>query len=78
MFKRRIGPHPHLGGNTSAAAGCPDIWELESGGFAVIGIDKTETLRAHLPPDAICGTDERIVVIDRHVLVRAKSDIPEI
>jgi len=76
-FLRRVGPHPHSDGHwTSGKAGCPDIWELSDGRFAVIGVDFTEALRAELPPDAGCGEDERIVVIDRHVLVRAKRDIP--
>lgn len=78
MFKRRIGPHPHSGPvNTSSVENCPDIWELESGDFAIIGRDKTSDLKPKLPADANCGPDERIVVIDRHILVRAKNDIPE-
>lgn len=78
MFKRRIGPHPHAGGGkTSGSPGCPDIWELESGKFAVIGVDQTELLTEHLPDDVSCGSDEKIVVIDRHILVRGKNDIPD-
>lgn len=79
MFKRRLGPDPHLGTRsprTPAVAGCPDIWELESGDYAVIGIDKTDILSPHLPPSASCGPDERIVVVPRRILVDAKSDIP--
>jgi len=79
MFRKRIGPHPHAGmAATSAVKSCPDIWELDNGSFAVIGVDKTAELLAHLPSDASCGSDERIVVIDRHVLLRAKPDIPEV
>lgn len=76
MFKRRIGPDPHIKGNTPALDGCPDIWELESGEFAVIGIDKTELLSSYLPPDANCGLDERIVILPRRILVDAREDIP--
>lgn len=77
MFKRRIGKDPHWGGNgTGGKDGCPDIWELHDGTFAVIGVDQTDVLRAHLPADAGCGEDERIVVIDRHILLNAKDDIP--
>lgn len=77
MFKRRIGPHPHASeANTSGVQNCPDIWELKNGSFAVIGVDKTSELLPLLPDDANCGPDERIVAIDRHVLVRAKDDIP--
>jgi hypothetical protein len=42
----------------------------------VIGVDRTAELLARLPDGASCGPDERIVVIDRHILVNAKKDIP--
>jgi hypothetical protein len=75
-FIRRIGPDPHANGTQSSGChGCPDIWELEDGDFAIIGIDITQT--AHLlPPSAGCGPDERIVRLPRQTLVRAKADIP--
>ena len=77
MFLRRLGPDPHAGGvRTIALRGCPDIWELTSGDFAVIGIDITDTARPKLPPTAGCGSDERIVRIPRNLLVDAKPDIP--
>ncbi len=77
MFARRLGPDPHIDGeNTSSANGCPDIWELEDGSFAVIGVRKTNDLAGILPATASCGTDEEIVVIPRHLLIRAKVDIP--
>ena len=76
-FKRRLGPNPHAGGLlTPALKGCPDIFELESGDFAVIGIDITAAAR-HLPADASCGPDERMVRIPRRTLVLAKPDIPD-
>jgi hypothetical protein len=78
MFKRRLGSDPHLHGETPALDGCPDVWELESGDFAVIGIDQTAMLTPHLPASASCGQDERIVVVPRCTLVGAKSDIPVI
>ena len=78
MFLRRIGPDPHANGaRTVACQGCPDIWELESGDFAVIGIDITDTAKPKLPASAGCGPDERIVRVPRKTLVLAKSDIPE-
>ena len=78
-FKRRIGLDPHVNGEcTGGAVGCPDIWELDDGKFAVIGVDKTNELYPILPPEAGCGPDERIVVIDRHILVNAKSYIPTV
>ena len=77
MFLRRLGPDPHANGAlTVALSGCPDIFELESGDFAIIGIDITELSAKHLPQNASCGPDERIVCIPRKTLVLAKSDIP--
>lgn len=76
-FVRRIGPDPHLGGaKTYAVHGCPDIWELADGDFAVIGPDITAAAAPCLPPSASCGPDERIVKLPRRSLVLAKPDIP--
>ena len=78
MFLRRIGLDPHANGAKSAGGdGCPDIWELENGDFAVIGIDITAAAVAKLPPTAGCGADERIVRLPRNLLVNAKRDIPD-
>ena len=78
-FNRRLGPDPHSGGAESAACdGCPDIWELEDGGFAVIGITITDEARSHLPTSAGCGPDESIVRVPRSVLIGAKLDIPDL
>ena len=76
-FRRRIGPDPHENGQlTIALQGCPDIFELQSGDFAVIGIDITAAAVQKLPPSAGCGPDERIVLVPRKTLVLAKPDIP--
>lgn len=76
-FKRRLGPDPHANGaQTVALFNCPDIFELESGDFAIIGIDITADAARKLPPSASCGPDERIVFIPRNLLVGAKADIP--
>ncbi|MBU6401247.1 MAG: hypothetical protein KGS61_13100, partial [Verrucomicrobia bacterium] len=56
---------------------CPDIFELDSGDFAVIGITMTAKAAPHLPPSASCGPDESIVWIPRKTLVLAKPDIPD-
>ena len=78
MIRRRLGLHPHANEHfTTSEKGCPDLFELEDGRFAAIGLEATELLRPHLPADAGCGRDERIVIIDRHVLVHAKRDIPD-
>ncbi len=77
MFIRRLGPDPHANGTLSAGCrGCPDIWELESGDFAVIGLN-ISGLAAKLPASASCGPDERIVRVPRKILVLAKPDIPD-
>ena len=74
---RRIGPDPHEGGKPSAgASGCPDILELDSGDFAVIGADITDDAKKCLPPTAGCGPDEKIIRIPRATLVSARHDIP--
>ncbi|MEU5897148.1 MULTISPECIES: hypothetical protein [Streptomyces] len=74
---RRIGASPRqrgsLDGNT-----CPDIFELSDGTFAVIGADRTAALDSRLPADAGRSCDERIVVITRETLIRAKIDIPDV
>ncbi len=77
MFLRRLGPDPHENGqHTFALSGCPDIWELDNGDFAIIGTDITE-VAGDLPVSASCGADERIVRIPRTTLVGAKRDIPD-
>ena len=77
MFLRRLGPDPHAGGAKSAAgSGCPDIFELETGDFAIIGINITERAKPKLPSSAGCGDDEAIVLVPRKTLVGARADIP--
>jgi hypothetical protein len=57
-------------------ATCPDIFELSDGRFAIIGTDLTDELDAQLPVDAARADYERIVVITRDTLLRARPDIP--
>ncbi len=77
MFKNRLGPDPHANGAKSVGcSGCPDIFELDNGDFAIIGADMTAAAGL-LPPSAGCGPDERIVRIPRRTLVLAKVDIPD-
>ncbi len=79
MILRRLGSDPHAGGaQTQSAQGCPDIFELETGEFAIIGKDITGIASQALPANASCGPDERIVVIPRRTLVLAKSEIPDV
>lgn len=77
MSRRRLGPAPHAGGvQTACLCGCPDIFELDSGDFAVIGRDITGEAVRHLPADASCGPDERVIWLPRRTLVLARPDIP--
>jgi hypothetical protein len=77
-FLRRLGPDPHADGRkTEALCNCPDIFELESGDFGIIGINITEDAIKNLPASASCGPDERIIWIPRRTLVLAKKDIPD-
>ena len=79
MFLKRLGPDPHANGAQSVGCdGCPDIWELENGDIAVIGIDITDTAIAKLPPTAGCGSDEKIVRLPRNVLLAALGDISKL
>ena len=78
MFLKRLGPDPHANGTeTKSLCGCPDIWEMADGDFAVIGLNITAAVKSRLPPTANCGPDECIVKIPRTTLVLAKPDIPE-
>jgi len=55
----------------SGGHGCPDLLELESGDFAVIGTDITA--HAHkLPAGSGCGAGERIVQIPRSLLIAVR------
>ncbi len=77
-IRRRLGPDPHAGGyRTAALEGCPDIFELESGDFVLIGRNVTSELATGLPKSASCGPDECIVQVPRRTLVLAKPDIPD-
>ncbi len=81
-FKKRMGKDPHTlpeaiaNGKSSALSGCPDVWELNNGDFAVIGIRKTSELMGLLPESAGCGPDEEIVLVPREVMLNAATDIP--
>ena len=76
MFIRRLGLNQSAGTLPCASGhGCPDILELETGDFAIIGADITEAA-GQLPPGSGCGAGERMVKVPRALLVRARADIP--
>ena len=79
QFLRRFGPDPHLNGQLTAACnGCPDVWELENGDIAIIGVRITEAAKAGLPATAGCGPDEEIVLVPRNILLAARADIAKL
>ncbi|MEV4347594.1 hypothetical protein AB0J83_24330 [Actinoplanes sp. NPDC049596] len=49
---------------------------MADGNFAVIGTNRTDELRDHLPPDAGLASYESIVVITRDTLLAAAKDLP--
>ncbi|HAB15983.1 MAG TPA: hypothetical protein PLX89_05585 [Verrucomicrobiota bacterium] len=59
----------------SGGHGCPDILEMESGDFAVIGTDITASARPHLPHGSACGTEERIIRLPRAILAATKAQL---
>ena len=75
MFIRILGPTARSASCTGGHS-CPDIIEMESGDFAIIGSDITDLAAGKLPPGCGCGNDERIVRIPRKTLVQARADIP--
>ncbi|MEU9608673.1 hypothetical protein [Streptomyces sp. NPDC048057] len=74
---RLIGVAPSELGTTGGSDGCPDIWELDNGDFALIGRDLTAAHSDGLPDDAVIGSRERLVVIPRVTLLAAKDQIPD-
>ena len=76
MFIRRLGIQHEAGSLPCASGhGCPDILELETGDFAVIGTDITSAAD-QLPPGSGCAPGERMVRVPRALLVQARADIP--
>jgi hypothetical protein len=72
---RRLG-RP-AGEPTTGATGSPDVVELVNGDFAVVGWDITDDVDLSLLPGVHCAPGERVVRIDRAVLVKARRDIPD-
>jgi len=73
-FARRIGTDPHEGGRkTVGCDGWRDIWELENGDIAVIGIRVTREVAGRLPATAGCGPDEEVVILPRATILAARD-----
>lgn len=76
MILRRLGKAPReRAGACAGCNNCPDVFETPEGDFAVIGKEATAELSRHLPSDAGCGGDERIVVVPREVMLAAWADL---
>lgn len=54
------------------------MFELSDGSFAIIGTEATADLDRLLPSHMTRADHERIVVIDRETIMRAKRDIPDV
>ncbi|MFC0546207.1 hypothetical protein [Kutzneria chonburiensis] len=84
-FTRRLGISPHVAGSgrfgDEKASGedndCPEIWELDNGDVAVIGRDLTDVYAQRLPGGVTVGSNERLVIIPRGMIIAAKVDIPD-
>lgn len=82
VFKKRLGKNPRSlpemkNHKCSTLFDCPDVWELENGDFAIIGLRRTTELKDILPESAHCGEEEEIVIVPRIILTNAKPDIPD-
>ena len=72
---RRLGTAPRdwEGLECAEMNDCPDVFELSSGDYAVIGLDVSESLV--LPSDAGHSATERVVMVPRDVLMAAFRDL---
>ncbi len=75
MILRKLGPQSNIN-MCAGGRGCPDLFELKTGDFAIIGTDITDAGIAWLPPGSGCGPSERMVSVPRRTLVLARADIP--
>ena len=75
MILRRLGP-PLDAARCAGGHRCPDVFEMSTGDFAIIGTDITDSVTNSLPPGTGCGPSERIVRVPRSVLVLARPEIP--
>ena len=75
MILRKLGP-PSDPALCSGGHNCPNLFEMATGDFAVVGADITPAALGWLPLGAGCGPGERIVSVPRRTLVLARPDIP--
>jgi hypothetical protein len=72
VIARRLGLAPAERLDCGNTVNCPDIFELSSGDFAIIGEDRSDL---ELPADAGRSETERTVVVPRAVLMAALQDL---
>ena len=73
FITRRLGIAPVRRDSCTNATSCPDVFELASGDFAVIGEDVSAGLA--LPADAGRSMTERTVLVPREVFLAAVRDL---
>lgn len=75
MFLKSLIPSSN---SCAGGVNCPNILELDSGNFAIIGLNITSpSSKAALPQGSGCGDDEAIVEVPRSLLISAKLNIPD-
>jgi hypothetical protein len=70
---RRLGLAPSERMGCTEGSNCPDVFELTSGDFVIIGKDVSTQLE--LPADAGCSETERVVMVPGDVLISALRDL---
>lgn len=75
LIARRLGtaPRDREGFACAATNDCPDMFELSTGDYAVIGLDVSDHLP--LPADAGRSATERVVMVPREVMLAAARDL---
>lgn len=72
---RRVGTAPgERPGSCTSSGNCPDVLELESGDFAIIG---TWTRLADAPEDSVILDEGGVVAVPRAVLLAAARQLRE-
>ena len=73
-FVKRVSLNPQM---SPGGSRCPEIWEVDTGDFVVVGEDITQRVKDTIPSDIILGEEEKIILLPRKVLQSVKSKIPD-
>ena len=71
-FVKRVSLNPQM---SPGGSRCPEIWEVDTGDFVVIGEDITQRVKNTIPSNIILGEEERIILLPRKVLQSVESNI---